>query len=723
MSRARLPYTPALDGLRGLAVAAVLLFHGEVPGVPGGHLGVTAFFTLSGFLITALLLVERRSTGRIDLKAFWTRRARRLVPAVLIALPLVALVVQLSPTPPSSDVTWDAVAAAFWVANWRFVADEQTYADLFSLPSPFQHFWSLAVEEQFYLLYPLLVIALVGSAAVLKTRRLALVLGALTLLSTLQLWRLAEAGGALGRAYYGTDARVAELLVGALLAIALVGPEGLRTPGRWAEAAGVVGLAGLLTAMATLEKGDPLLYTGGYLAVALCTAGVVASALRPTSFVAQLLSVKALVVLGVVSYGVYLFHWPIFLLLTEGFTGSDPITLFLVRLGATLGLAWASYELVEWPVRHGRSLSWAGAGGWAGGAVAGVAAVAVAAGQISLPVPGPTPSTVVAGAVPPAAGLGAPQAPGATAGPAQPGRTTGQAQGAPRTTAGRQQSGQVQPQSQGAPAPVRQQPSRPRSRTAPKELTEDPAKSKVPPPPEVPPGALRVVVVGDSIGNNLGQGMVAWAESRSDVAVYNLAVPACPISRGGERRLSPGRPFPVDEVCGWWDDPDSERRQALESFAPDVIVLQDGINEVFDRRLPEWDQWRRPGQPQLDSWLIDEYRAAADRWGAKLLLTNAPCGDWERYEHFDDLEDPEVRLSALNFGVYPRVPGTEVADLFQRLCPGGQYSDEVEGVPDGRPDGFHLSPEASQALARNWLGPIVLDLGRSGDGPLGTPRG
>lgn len=716
MSRARLPYTPALDGLRGLAVAAVLLFHAEVPGVPGGHLGVTAFFTLSGFLITALLLVERRSTGRIDLKAFWTRRARRLVPAVLVCLPLVALVLALSPTPAASDVTWDAVAAAFWVANWRFVADEQTYADLFSLPSPFQHFWSLAVEEQFYLLYPLLVVALVGSAAVLRTRRLALVLGALTLLSTLQLFRLSEAGGALGRAYYGTDARVAELLVGALLAIALVGPDGVRTPGRWAEPAGLLGLGGLLAAMALLEKGDPLLYVGGYLAVAVCTAGVVAAALRPETLVAQLLSLRALVVLGVVSYGVYLFHWPLFLLLTEDFTGSDPVTLFLVRIGATLGLAWASYELIEWPVRHGPPLSWVGAGGWAGGAVAGVAAVAVAAGAIALPLPSPTaPPTTVAGALPPAAGPG--QQPGSTAAPAPGGTATRQQ---PRTTTGQQQPGQVRPQAQGGgPAPVQKQAPKPRSRTAPAELTEDPAKSKVPPPPEVPPGALRVVVVGDSIGNNLGQGLMSWAESRSDVAVYNLAVPACPISRGGERRLSPGRPFPVDEVCGWWDDPGHERRQALDSFAPDVVVLQDGINEVFDRRLPEWSQWRRPGEPQLDTWLIEEYRAAADRWGAKLLLTNAPCGDWQRYEHFDDLEDPEVRLSALNVGVYPRVPGAQVADLFQRLCPGGRYSDEVEGVPDGRPDGFHLSPEASHALARNWLGPIVLDLGRSGTGPLG----
>ncbi|TAL16145.1 MAG: acyltransferase [Frankiales bacterium] len=707
--RTRLAYSAPLDGLRGLAVAAVLLFHAEVPGVRGGHLGVTAFFTLSGFLITALLLVERQATGRIDLRVFWVRRARRLVPAVLVCLPLVALVLALSPTPATDDVTWDAVAAAFWFANWRFIADEQTYADLFALPSPFQHFWSLAVEEQFYLVYPLLVVALLGSAAVLRRRRLALVLGALTVLSTVQLFRLAEAGGALGRAYYGTDARVAELLVGALLAVALLGPSGLRTPGSWAGPVGLLGMAGLMSAIALLDKGNALLSAGGYLAVAMCTAAVIASALRPETLVARLLSVPALVVLGIVSYGVYLFHWPLFLLLTESFTGSDPITLFLVRIGATLGLAWASYELIEWPVRHGAVRGWRGVSGWAGGAVAGLTAIAVAAGQLPLSLPGPT-APLSEFAAPPLAAA-------PSLAPASPGASASASRGPVPTTgpgAVRQQA--VPPGQQ--PAPVAQPArSRPRSKEVPKELTADPANSEVPPPPDVPPGALRVVVVGDSIGNNLGQGLRAWAEGRSDVAVYNLALPACPISRGGERRLGPDQPFPVDAACGWWNEPGHERRQALEQFDPDVIVLQDGVNEVFDRRLPEWEQWRRPGDPQFDSWLIEEYQAAFAQWDATMLVTNAPCGDWGRYEHFDDVEDPEVRVSALNVD-YRRLPGVELADLFQRICPGGRYSDEVEGVENGRPDGFHLSAEASAALARNWLGPLVLEAGAKDAGPL-----
>jgi peptidoglycan/LPS O-acetylase OafA/YrhL len=437
VGRARLPYTPALEGLRGLAVAAVVLFHAGVPGVRGGHLGVTAFFTLSGFLITALLLVERTATGRVDLRAFWVRRARRLVPAVLVCLLLVALVLAASPEPASDGVTWDALAAATWVANWRFVADGQTYADLFALPSPFQHFWSLAVEEQFYVVYPLLVVALLGSAAVQRTRRLVLVLAAVTVLSTAQLWRLAEAGGALDRAYYGTDARVAELLVGALLALAVVRGGELHTPGRWADAAGAVGLVGLVSAVALLEKGDPVLYRGGYLAVALCTAAVIAAAPRAGSPVARVLSLQGLVVLGIVSYGVYIFHWPLFLLLTESFLALDPVTLFLVRIGASLGLAWLSFELVEWPARTGQAPVLLAAGGWTTGAVAGVAAVALAAGHISLPTPArPTvpPPNVAVGTAPAAGAATAPQPGTARAGAQQ------QAAAAPQPAPGRSAS-------------------------------------------------------------------------------------------------------------------------------------------------------------------------------------------------------------------------------------------------------------------------------------------
>src|SRR5207237_554156 len=149
--RPRLGYMPGLDGLRALALIAVILFHSGFRWAKGGFLGVTTFFVLSGFLITSLLLVERHGTGRLDLRAFWARRVRRLAPALLVLVGVVAVLLVVAPPRSSSGVIGDGIAALGWVANWRFVFSHHSYAALFSQPSPFDHTWSLAIEEQFYL--------------------------------------------------------------------------------------------------------------------------------------------------------------------------------------------------------------------------------------------------------------------------------------------------------------------------------------------------------------------------------------------------------------------------------------------------------------------------------------------------------------------------------------------------------------------------------------------
>src|SRR4051794_22023292 len=396
-----LPYLPALDGLRGLAVGAVLIFHADLGLLPGGHLGVSVFFTLSGFLITALLLVERSRDGQIQLARFWRHRARRLVPAMLVCLPLAALVVHESPGPVRSGVLGDAVASAGWVANWRFILHHDTYADLFSTPSPFQHFWSLGVEEQFYVAFPLLLLLVLGRSGAMRGRRLlTVVLAVLTVASTLELTRLNASGDAFSRAYYGTDGRIAELLVGALLALALVQGDRLRELGARARAAvtvaGIVGAAGLGYGLATVGTADALLYRGGFLAVALCSAAVIAAAVQPGSPVARVLSAPPLVLLGVISYGVYLFHWPVYLLVTGDNTGQTGVGLLGIRLLLTLALAAASYGILERPVRSGVLTTGQGIAGWATGAVAGLAAVALATGAITLPEPAPTMATAQA---------------------------------------------------------------------------------------------------------------------------------------------------------------------------------------------------------------------------------------------------------------------------------------------------------------------------------------
>src|SRR5262245_16186246 len=221
-TRPRPEHVPALDGLRGLAVAGVLGFHAGFTWMRGGYLGVSAFFTLSGFLICTLLLTEHDRTGGVDLRNFWSRRARRLLPAAIVAIGVAVVFGMLAASP--SQITAlraDGLSALAYIANWHFVAAHQSYADLFAAPSPLQHFWSLAVEEQFYLLFPL-VVAGCFAVSLLPRRLLALALSLLIGGSVLALVLVANPSH-VERAYYGTDTRAAELLIGALLALLLHG--------------------------------------------------------------------------------------------------------------------------------------------------------------------------------------------------------------------------------------------------------------------------------------------------------------------------------------------------------------------------------------------------------------------------------------------------------------------------------------------------------------------
>src|SRR5687768_13320332 len=207
----------SLDGLRGVAVAGVVLFHAGFGWAEGGFLGVSTFFTLSGFLITSLLLAERAATGRIALGAFWARRARRLLPAALATLLAVAALASWLATPEQlASLRGDVLAALFYGANWRFILDGQSYGDLFAAPSPILHFWSLAIEEQLYVLFPLLVVLVGRGRRRLGTALVALVAGSVALT-----WLVYSPGGSTSAAYYGTFTRAGELLVGALLALVL----------------------------------------------------------------------------------------------------------------------------------------------------------------------------------------------------------------------------------------------------------------------------------------------------------------------------------------------------------------------------------------------------------------------------------------------------------------------------------------------------------------------
>lgn len=356
---ARLPHLPALDGLRGLAVAVVVLFHGGFSWMAGGYLGVSTFFTLSGFLITSLLLAERASTATIDLRAFWTRRFRRLMPAALAALALAAVFgIVAADAVQQRNLAGDVTASLLDVANWRFILSGQAYADLFGAPSPVLHFWSLAIEEQFYLLYP--VVAWVAFRVLRGSRgHFAALLAALTVASvSLTLF----AGFSPDRIYLGTDTRAAELLIGALLAVAIydrrvteVLAHGRHT--RWAIlVGGPLALAACAVLWISVPQDTEWLYRGGFPAYALLTTIVVVAAIVPFGPVRSLLAVAPLRRLGLISYGVYLYHWPVFLWLSPERTGWSDTVLLAPRLAVTFALALLSYRYLETPVRRGARL-------------------------------------------------------------------------------------------------------------------------------------------------------------------------------------------------------------------------------------------------------------------------------------------------------------------------------------------------------------------------------
>lgn len=343
------PHYPALDGLRGVAVLAVLLYHGGAAAVTGGFLGVDLFFVLSGFLITGLLLAEWDARSQLGLRQFWYRRARRLLPALFLVLAATAVVAALLDADVSRQVRGDGLASLLYVSNWWFISQGMAYDTALADPSPLQHTWSLAIEEQWYLLLPL---AFVVALPLVRSRfRLGLVLLLLAGGSTALMFALAPPPGTdPSRVYFGTDTRVAALLVGG--ALACVAPAlGQRRAISWAALGSAILLG---AAFVTLSFQNPWLYRGGFLLVAVAAAAVIADVVnRPDGILGRALSVRPLVLVGLVSYGLYLWHWPVYVFLTPDRVGVDGWPLLVLRLAVTSLLAVASYRLVERPIRRG----------------------------------------------------------------------------------------------------------------------------------------------------------------------------------------------------------------------------------------------------------------------------------------------------------------------------------------------------------------------------------
>ena len=360
MSGTKSRYIPALDGLRAFAVLAVIAYHLGMQWAPGGLLGVTVFFVLSGYLITSLLLIEWDNTETINLPQFWLRRVRRLMPAIVLIIVCTAALCALFDHSLLTKLRDDMWAALLWVTNWWYIFQDASYFDALGAPSPLTHFWSLAIEEQFYLVWPVVLLVAHKTGVKRTTMRNATLIVAL--LSALEMALLYNPLDDPSRVYYGTDTRAFSLLIGAWLAFVwpshMLGAQKsvhlTKQVRNVLDGVGIVALVALLGLIVFVDGFSPFLYRGGILLASVLTAVVIAVMVHPASLLGRFAGTKPLVWIGLRSYGIYLWHYPLFLLMNpRNFTGETPWWMYLVQVAVVFACAAFSYRFVENPLRKG----------------------------------------------------------------------------------------------------------------------------------------------------------------------------------------------------------------------------------------------------------------------------------------------------------------------------------------------------------------------------------
>jgi peptidoglycan/LPS O-acetylase OafA/YrhL len=652
-----LGYRPGLDGLRALALLAVLAFHHGWPGAPGGYLGVSAFFTLSGFLITTLALGEWQRTGRLSWRRFWERRARRLLPAAVVTLAGVLVLQAWTETGSGPRFRGDVLAALGYGANWRLAQSDGGYADLFAEPSPVVHFWSLAIEEQFYLAFPLVfagVMALLGGT---RRRGAAMTLfGTAALASFAVAWVSASRYGNDGLTYYGTHTRAGELLVGVVLAFVLFRPDpaapatGRPRAGGWAlDLAGVGALAGLAWLWHDVAIGEGGLFHGVTALNALLTAVVVTAVVGPGRL-DRVLGVAPLRAVGKVSYGAYLFHWPLFLLLTPRLVGVTGPRLWAVRVAVTLVAAAVSYVVIEAPFRFRLRMP---RPRLAAVAAAGAAAVVVLA--LVLPQHGSAYADLAA-AEQGAGALGA---------------------------AGGDGGGGLEP------------------------ATNVRATAAVAPPDGVA-ATDTVFMAGDSVAYSLGVAFHFWNTRGPErtFQVDNHISFGCPIGGPGVVRGSDEHHTSAD--CETWR---TDLPEALAASSPDAVVMVMGLLDLNGREID--GEWREPGDPVHDRWLrgrIDELASVLEAPGVPVVWMTFPhvrakdrSDPTRAWETLAINEPAKVdRFNELLAEVVADHDGIELVDLAGWL----ETWPEQSFDPEMR-DGIHFSYAGADKVG-NWLIPQVL---------------
>ncbi len=357
-------YAPGLDGIRGVAVAAITAYH--LGYIDGGLLSVSVFFTLSGYLITSILLGGFRKSGNVDLKGFWLRRARRLFPALVLLLVVVLAATAIVRPAKLATYGKQAFSAAIYIANWATIARGDTYFNRFTGPAPLDHLWSLAIEEQFYAFWPLLVFGMLALHRRWGTSKTAVKSGApigmmvftglLAIASALTMARLFVPGGIDNtRAYEGTDGRIAPILVGCLTAMLMPLGE-IGKGGRFRrivlEIVGVISAALVVAVVLRTDEYSPFLYRGGESLVSVASAALIIAAGHPSTFIGKAFGFAPLQWFGARTYGVYLWHLPVIAFMPASMFEGRPVARGALQLGLIIALAALSWTLVEDPIRR-----------------------------------------------------------------------------------------------------------------------------------------------------------------------------------------------------------------------------------------------------------------------------------------------------------------------------------------------------------------------------------
>ncbi|RRJ67916.1 acetyltransferase [Paenibacillus oralis] len=352
-------YMPGLDGLRALSVLAVIAYHLKLKWAEGGLLGVGIFFVISGYLITDQIIMGWKQKGRFRLLEFWIGRVRRLLPAMFTMLICVALWLLFVDTNRLISLKGEFISSFFYVNNWWLIIHQVSYFESFGPPSPIGHLWSLAIEEQFYLIWP--IILTIGLKHIVYKRKLLLWMVGATIASVLAMALIYVPGDDPSRVYYGTDTRAFALLVGAVLAVIwpswrLKEKENVSAEAnRFLDMIGLIGICTLFIMIFTSNKFDESLYRGGFLYLSLVTAVVIAVLAHPASRLGKVMGCKPLRWIGVRSYSLYIWHFPIIILSNPdvNMDGSD-YTRILLQLIATFILASLSFKYIEEPLRRGK---------------------------------------------------------------------------------------------------------------------------------------------------------------------------------------------------------------------------------------------------------------------------------------------------------------------------------------------------------------------------------